>query len=46
VEASLSNTNDLQCLVGKHHIPFGQAQCPAIDTFADGVDTMEFLKGF
>jgi hypothetical protein len=46
VEGSLSNTNDLQCLVGKHHIPFGQAQCPAIDTFADGVDTMEFLKGF
>lgn len=33
----------IQCVVGKKYIPFGQAQKPAIDDFADGVDTMEFL---
>jgi hypothetical protein len=44
VESSLASNNDVQCLVGKGHIPFGQAQCPTVDTFADGVDTMQFLK--
>jgi hypothetical protein len=33
----------IQCVVGKKYIPFGQAQKPAIDDFADGVDVMEFL---
>ncbi|MBL7728898.1 MAG: acyl-CoA reductase [Dinghuibacter sp.] len=34
---------ELQCVVGNGHIPYGQAQVPAIDDFADGADTMEFL---
>lgn len=34
----------IQCVVGKKYIPFGQAQQPAIDDFADGVDTMAFLS--
>ncbi len=34
---------DLQCIVGNGYIPFGKAQVPAIDDFADGVDTMKFL---
>lgn len=34
---------ELQCVVGTGHIPFGQAQVPAIDDFADGADTMAFL---
>lgn len=37
--------NDLQCIVGHAHTPFGQAQFPAIDDFADGADTMAFLSG-
>ena len=34
----------IQCAVGHGGIPFGQAQKPAIDDYADNVDTMEFLS--
>jgi hypothetical protein len=40
----LSSNEDLQCVVGSAYIPFGDAQKPKIDDYADGVDTMEFLK--
>ncbi len=40
----LKNNPDLQCIVGREHIPFGQAQCPSISDYADAVDTMLFLK--
>jgi hypothetical protein len=40
---SLQQREDLQCIVGSGHIAFGKAQVPAIDDFADGVDTMKFL---
>ncbi|PZR25033.1 MAG: acyl-CoA reductase [Citrobacter freundii] len=40
----LISNDDLQCIVGQHHIPFGKAQQPAVDDYADGVDTMAFLK--
>ncbi len=33
----------IQCIVGDGAIPFGQAQMPALDDFADGVNTYEFL---
>ena len=34
----------LQCVVSKKGtVAFGQAQFPAIDDYADGVDTMAFL---
>lgn len=33
----------IQCIVGKSHIPFGKAQCPALNEYADGVDTIQFL---
>lgn len=35
--------DEIQCVVGEGFIPFGQAQFPAIDDYADGVDTMAFL---
>lgn len=38
------NMDEIQCIVGKGYVPFGQAQQPKIDDFADGVNTMEFLK--
>lgn len=41
--ASLEEGDELQCLVGHGHLPFGQAQFPAINDYADGVDTMGFL---
>jgi Acyl-CoA reductase (LuxC) len=40
---SLQQREDLQCIVGSGYIPFGKAQVPAIDDFADGADTMRFL---
>ncbi len=44
VQESLQNNESIQCVVSKNKLPFGQAQCPAITDFADGVDTMAFLK--
>lgn len=34
----------IQCVTGRGFIPFGKAQCPALDDYADGVDTMAFLQ--
>ena len=34
----------IQCVTGKGFVPFGKAQCPALDDYADGVDTMAFLQ--
>ncbi|MET0636263.1 MAG: acyl-CoA reductase [Chitinophagaceae bacterium] len=39
----LKDNTDLQCLVGTGQTAFGQAQFPAINDYADGVDTMNFL---
>lgn len=33
----------IQCVVGSNYIPFGQAQNPSLDDFADGVNTYQFL---
>lgn len=40
----LPPANDLQCIIGKNFIPFGEAQYPSIDDYADGVDTLKFLS--
>lgn len=46
VKADLQQRNDeIQCVVGHGFIPFGQAQMPALDDYADGVDTMKFISG-
>jgi len=34
---------NIQCVVGKHHIQFGKAQSPFLWDYADGIDTIEFL---
>lgn len=44
LEEELSGDQDIQCMVGKGHVPFGQAQFPGLMDYADGVDTMAFLK--
>lgn len=41
----LKANDNLQCIVGRHHIPFGKAQQPGVDDYADGVDTVAFLRG-
>lgn len=35
--------DQLQCIVGHGHLPFGTAQCPGPQDYADGVDTVNFL---
>jgi hypothetical protein len=45
VENFLLSTEDIQCVVGKDHVPFGMAQKPALDDYADKADTLQFLRG-
>lgn len=35
--------SSIQCVVGKGFLPFGEAQFPNLQDYADGIDTMEFL---
>ena len=46
----LINEDKIQCSVSSNgwyegSVPFGEAQCPALWDYADGVDTLEFLAG-
>jgi hypothetical protein len=41
---SLQNNSDIQCIAGKNFLQFGQSQSPSLTDYADGVDTMQFLK--
>ena len=34
---------NIQCIIGKDNIPFGDAQTPQLWEYADGVDTLDFL---
>lgn len=45
LRSSLTNHPDIQCIVGKGYTPFGNAQKPALDDYADGIDTLQFLLG-
>lgn len=36
-------SENIQAVVSHQHIPFGQAQCPGLNDFADNVNTMEWL---
>lgn len=42
-EAKLKENNDVQCIISKNFIAFGEAQNPGLFSYADGVDTMQFL---
>lgn len=43
---NLSGNSDLQAIIGEGFTAYGQSQCPAIDDYADGVDTLAFLTHF
>ena len=43
VRRSLEHNEDVQCIVSKDDVPFGQAQKPALDNYADKADTLKFL---
>lgn len=40
---SLRNNNNVQCIVSRRDTAFGEAQCPGVCDYADGVDTVKFL---
>jgi hypothetical protein len=44
VRNALKNNDAIQCVVGAGNLKFGNAQQPGICDFADGVDTVQFLK--
>ena len=42
---TLTSNQNLQCIVAKEALPFGTSQYPALNDYADGIDTMLFLRG-
>ncbi len=44
VQKALKASADVQCIEGYGFTSFGMAQIPSLTDFADGVDTMQFLK--
>jgi len=40
----LRNDPQIQCIAGRNDVPFGSTQYPGIFDYADGVDTVKFLK--
>jgi hypothetical protein len=38
------NEENIQAVVGKDYIPFGKAQQPGLEDYADGIDTMKWLE--
>jgi len=43
--SQLLRSDDIQAIIGKGFVPFGDSQKPALGEYADGVDTMAFLCG-
>jgi len=41
---SLSENKNIQCILGNNELPFGSAQHPGLNNYADGIDTMLFLR--
>lgn len=39
----IKNQDEIQCIIGKGFTAFGKAQNPGLFSYADGVDTMQFL---
>jgi hypothetical protein len=40
------DSSEVQCIVGKTGVPFGNPQTPSLVQYADGVDTLDFLSQF
>ena len=38
------NKESIQCVVSKDDIPFGMTQNPRLWDYADGIDTIDFLR--
>lgn len=44
LKEKLQNDETIQCIVAEDQVPFGKAQTPELNDYADGVDTMKFLS--
>ena len=44
-EEALKKSDEVQCVVSKNEVKFGTTQQPELFSYADGVDTMQFLLG-
>ena len=44
-EEVLKKSDEVQCVVSKNEVKFGTTQQPELFSYADGVDTMQFLLG-
>jgi hypothetical protein len=40
----VENDDNLQCIIGRQFLPFGGSQRPGLSDYADGTDTMKFLR--
>ena len=43
IDQGLTTLENVQCIVGHGHLPFGTSQVPSLFDYADGIDTMQFL---
>lgn len=44
IDELLRGNADIQCIAGSGHLAFGSTQHPSLTEYADGVDTMAFLR--
>jgi hypothetical protein len=40
----VQDNENLQCIVGRQYLPFGKSQHPGLLDYADGADTLKFLR--
>ena len=44
VSEDTGESSELQCCVGHGFLPFGRGQIPGLEDYADGIDTLKFLR--
>jgi hypothetical protein len=44
ISITIEIKENLQCIVGRQWLPFGKSQRPELSDYADGTDTMKFLR--
>ncbi len=44
IKKLIEANESIQCIVGNGYLPFGKAQQPSLNNYADGIDTMAFLQ--
>ena len=40
-----NHEEQIQVVIGKNYTPFGNAQCPLLTDYADGINTLDWLQG-